>query len=308
MFIRLCPRTEDHVRIYFARTCDPELEAMLPRSVHSLAQALENFRKSQQPDANSFGRTIYCGGQYVGDVWCYGIDSAQSPQAMLSYCIFDKALWGQGVGTQAVALFLQELTERFGLTSVGAFAYCANQASLRVLEKNGFQLEETFVEDGIQSAFFRWNCPEKVEFPFSDQFHILKGRGVTLQLLEQHPADGPVQPFYWYQILEGETPVGKISLRLGLNRHTYYNGHIGYEIDPPSRGRHLAFHACQALLPLARFHGMKELLLTCREHNVPSYRTIERLGGELLEVCSPPEDYAWYRPDLGRCRIYQLTV
>ncbi len=158
MKIELRERTAGHVRVYFERTQDEQIERMLPRSVESLEQALANFEATLLPGAASFGRTIYADGRYVGDVWCYCIDCEQSPNAMLSYCIFDKALWGKGAATEAVGLFLQQAVERFSLRSVGAFTFADNKASIRVLEKNGFAVQESFVEDGRESVYLERGC------------------------------------------------------------------------------------------------------------------------------------------------------
>ena len=146
------------MRVYFERTQDEQIERMLPRSVESLEQALANFEATLLPGAASFGRTVYVDGRYVGDVWCYCIDCEQSPNAMLSYCIFDKALWGKGAATEAVGLFLQQAVERFSLRSVGAFTFADNKASIRVLEKNGFAVQESFVEDGRESVYLERGC------------------------------------------------------------------------------------------------------------------------------------------------------
>lgn len=158
MKIELRERTAGHVRVYFERTQDEQIERMLPRSVESLEQALANFEATLLPGAASFGRTVYADGRYVGDVWCYCIDCEQSPNAMLSYCIFDKALWGKGAATEAVGLFLQQVRERFSLRSVGAFTFADNKASIRVLEKNGFAVQESFVEDGRESVYLERGC------------------------------------------------------------------------------------------------------------------------------------------------------
>ena len=146
------------MRVYFEQTQDEQIERMLPRSVESLEQALANFEATLLPGAASFGRTIYADGRYVGDVWCYCIDCEQSPNAMLSYCIFDKVLWGKGAATEAVGLFLQQAVERVSLRSVGAFTFADNKASIRVLEKNGFAVQESFVEDGRESVYLERGC------------------------------------------------------------------------------------------------------------------------------------------------------
>ena len=160
MVISLHERTQAHVRVYFQATQDEQIRQMLPSAAETVEDALAMFHQSQQPGAASFGRTIYADGRYVGDVWCYGIQHEEEPDAMLSYCIFDKALWGKGVATEAVRLFMAEAGERFGLRSMGAFAYAENAASLRVLEKNGFRQVEAFEEDGRLSAYWEKDLGE----------------------------------------------------------------------------------------------------------------------------------------------------
>lgn len=155
MKIELRERTEKHVRIYFERTQDPEIRQTLPQTVASLEQALQNYINTLKPHATSYGATIYVDGSYVGDVWCYGMNPSDTPQAMVSYCIFEKFCWGGGIMTGALSLFLKDVSTRFGITCFGAFAFYENTASIRVLEKNGFTLKETFQEDGIKSVYYQ---------------------------------------------------------------------------------------------------------------------------------------------------------
>lgn len=155
MTIELRERTEDHVRTYFERTRDPEIQAMLPQTAQSAEQAVADYRKTLMPGATSFGRTVYADGAYIGDVWCYCLDPDDEPNAMLSYCVFEKSLWGRGIATEALRQFLTEIVPRFSLKTAGAFAFCANGASLRVLEKNGFTKKEEFTEKGVLSAYYQ---------------------------------------------------------------------------------------------------------------------------------------------------------
>ncbi len=151
--IELRERTEEHVRIYFERTRDAQIASMLHQTAQTVEEAVEDYRKTLLPGAKSYGRTIYADGQYVGDIWCYCIDLKDEPNAMLSYCVFEKKLWNKGIATEAVKLFLEDIVPRFSLKSVGTFAWCANAASLRVMEKNGFRRVETFIEDGMEAAY-----------------------------------------------------------------------------------------------------------------------------------------------------------
>lgn len=155
MNIELRERTEGHVRIYFEKTRDDEIQSRMHQEAKTLREALEAYRRSRLPGASSYGRTVYADGTYVGDIWCYSLDPGETPNAMLSYCLFDRAFWGRGVATAALEKFLEEITPRFSLKTVGAFAYCSNIASLRVLEKNGFERAEVFTENGKESAYYQ---------------------------------------------------------------------------------------------------------------------------------------------------------
>ena len=155
MKISLEERTAETVRIYFEQAKQPFVKAMLPQKAKTVQEALDDYRASLRPGAASFGRIIKADGKYVGDIWCYCIDKAQDPNAMLSFCVFDKAYGNRGIATQAVLLFLEEMRERYGVRSVGAFAFSDNIASLRVLEKTGFVLSEEFLEDGRSSKYYR---------------------------------------------------------------------------------------------------------------------------------------------------------
>ena len=155
MTVELKERAEAHVRTYFARTRDPEIQTLIPQTAQTVEQAVADYEKTLLPGATSFGRTVYADGIYVGDIWCYCIDLAEEPNAMVSYCLFEKALWGNGIATEALKQFELEIVPRFCLKSLGAFAYCDNIPSIRVLEKNGFEKMEEFTEDGRRSAYYQ---------------------------------------------------------------------------------------------------------------------------------------------------------
>ena len=155
MKLELKTRTADHVRIYFSRTQDSEIREMLPSGVQTLEEALANFAQAQKPDAASYGRTIYVDEEYVGDIWCYCIDPSDEPQAMVSYCIFEKSRWNQGIATAALGEFLKEIVPKYSLQSIGAFTYSANLPSIQVLVRNGFTQRQVFTEDGRESRYFQ---------------------------------------------------------------------------------------------------------------------------------------------------------
>lgn len=104
------------------------------------------------------------------------------------------------------------------------------------------------------------------------------------------PPERQKVPSYHFDICtrSGER-LGACTLRVGYNQRVYYGGHIGYEIDEAQRGHHYAEEACRILFRLARAHGMEYLSINCLPDNLPSRRTIERLGGELVEIAELPE-------------------
>lgn len=157
MKIELRERTLDSVKEYFLRANNPIIKKYLPQKAKTVEEALEDFEMTQLPDARSYGKTIWVDEIYVGDIWCYCINKADQPNAMLSYCIFDTDLWGKGIATQAIKLFLKDIHFRYELNSIGAFTYADNDASIAALQKNAFLVEEEFVEEGRKSVYLQKN-------------------------------------------------------------------------------------------------------------------------------------------------------
>ncbi len=153
MKITLSDRTEATVRTYFARSREPAIAATLPSSADTVERALEMFEASKLPGATSFGKTILADGRYVGDIWLYCIEAGGDPEAMLSFCVFERELWNRGVATEALRQLLRLAREKLRLERIGAFAFADNLASLAVMRKNGFEERERFTEDGRESVY-----------------------------------------------------------------------------------------------------------------------------------------------------------
>ncbi|MGR0160420.1 GNAT family N-acetyltransferase [Paenarthrobacter nitroguajacolicus] len=98
-------------------------------------------------------------------------------------------------------------------------------------------------------------------------------------------------------VVRDDVYLGAVSLRHSLvNEYlTEVGGHIGYGIRPSARGHGLAKFALKGALDEARELSMERVMVTCKQPNVASARTIEACGGVLERVC-PPESFA---PDLG---------
>ena len=102
----------------------------------------------------------------------------------------------------------------------------------------------------------------------------------------------------------GITMAGGIRLRIGSTHNIeQYYGHIGYHVYPPARGHHYAERAARLVLPLARRHAMKSLIITCNPDNIPSRRTCERLGASLIDIVAlPPDNPLFLRGERAKCR------
>ncbi len=155
MKVELGERTAETVATYFLKAQQPFIQSSLPQKARTLEEALRDYRETLRPDATSFGRIILADHVHVGDVWCYGINTAETPNAMLSYCVFDRSYWNKGAATAAVSQFLAEVKEKYAVHTVGAFTFSDNRASIRVLEKNGFLLIGEFCEDGRKSRYLQ---------------------------------------------------------------------------------------------------------------------------------------------------------
>lgn len=155
MNVYLGDRTADTVITYFNAAGNDIIKKFLPQKAKTVEKALEDYEQSLLPDAKSYGRTIWAENKYIGDIWCYCIDFNETPNAMISYCIFNTDYWGKGVMTTALKLFLKEIYDRYGFKTVGAFTYMENVSSVRVLEKCGFNCLEKISEEGIISGYYQ---------------------------------------------------------------------------------------------------------------------------------------------------------
>ena len=153
MIITLETRTADSVRTYFEKANRPEIKQVLPQKAKTVEEALADYEETLLPNATSFGQTVY-----VDDVWCYCIDMDDEPNCMLSFCIFELEYWSKGIATSAVNMFIKNVCERYNVKTIGAFTFAHNNASIRVLEKNGFVVIEEFEEDGVLSKYLQYEC------------------------------------------------------------------------------------------------------------------------------------------------------
>jgi predicted acetyltransferase len=145
---------------------------------------------------------------------------------------------------------------------------------------------------------------------FNENFNFLENDKIKLLIIEKNMGDENVIPYYYYAIMlkEIDTEIGKISIRIGHNKHSYYNGNIGFEIYEEYRGFKYSLLASKLVLQIAEFHEMNYLYLSCDESNNASSKIIENLGANFIEVVVPPIDYIFYYEGMERQKIYKLDL
>ena len=96
-------------------------------------------------------RSIRADGNLIGSISVERRDGNGRCIGELGYMILTP-WWSKGIGTEAVRQMCGIATRELGLTQITATVFVGNRASGRVLEKNGFRLEETkagaVVKDG----------------------------------------------------------------------------------------------------------------------------------------------------------------
>lgn len=125
--------------------------------------------------------------------------------------------------------------------------------------------------------------------------------GVSVNLRESYRTNEKTSydgvPTVYYDIFRNSDneKVGTIDLRLTVEGDMYYYGHIGYNILKQYRGNRYAYYACRILFRIAKEEfGMNELIITCSPDNIASYKTLRRLGGELIDLVKVPKNHTLY--------------
>lgn len=109
--------------------------------------------------------------------------------------------------------------------------------------------------------------------------------------------------------IETGQKIGEIALRTGESRQIYYLGHIGYHISAPFRGHGYAARACKLLMPCLRELGVSSFVITADPDNLPSRKTIERIGGVLeCEVSVPRSAQKELNISPRKCRYIVFTA
>jgi RimJ/RimL family protein N-acetyltransferase len=130
--VRLRPVEPGDLPRMYEMQLDPESNRMavtIPRS----REAFDAQWAKVLGDPGNTTRAVLLDGQVVGSVSCFPMDG----QDHVGYWI-DRAYWGRCIASRALELLLREVAKR----PLVAVAATGNGASLRVLQKCGFVIEE----------------------------------------------------------------------------------------------------------------------------------------------------------------------
>jgi predicted acetyltransferase len=132
---------------------------------------------------------------------------------------------------------------------------------------------------------------------------------LELQLIDRTLVAPGRSPAYRYEMRVNGERVGTATLRIGCGDYfERYAGQIGYGVEHAHRGKRYAARACQLLFQVARLHGLTMLWITCNPENVASRRTLEIVGGELVEIVDVPPELDLYKEgDRQKCR-YRIRL
>ena len=111
---------------------DPESNRMAVTNPRT-GEAFDAHWAKALDDPGITARAVLVGGAFVGYVSCFPMDG----QDHVGYWI-DRAYWGMGIASRALHLLLREVAKR----PLVATAATSNGASLRVLQKCGFVVEQ----------------------------------------------------------------------------------------------------------------------------------------------------------------------
>ena len=127
-------------------------------------------------------------------------------------------------------------------------------------------------------------CTEDIQYEEWLNTIMNEHKGINLQ-------EGRV-PSSVYFLMCDDRIVGTLSLRHNLENEllSAYGGHIGYGVRPSERRKGYATTMLNLALEKCEELGLDDIMVTCKEDNVASARTIEKNGGILKEVLFVPEE------------------
>lgn len=154
--VRLRELTEDDIPAWFARASDAESATLagdpVPESIEAGAEWLAEHRKRfRQRKAIRWAIVPAGSTESVGTIGL-GINSPAERTANVGFVI-GRAHWGRGYCTEAARLAIGYAFEELGLAEIHGEVLQRNGASIRVLEKAGFQRDRAITADDGEDCY-----------------------------------------------------------------------------------------------------------------------------------------------------------
>lgn len=132
--------------------------------------------------------------------------------------------------------------------------------------------------------------------PYAEMLEILRKEKAGIDM-----APGRVPHSMLYAFVDGKI-VGRLSVRHTLNDHLRKRGgHIGYAVAPRFRRKGYATEIMRQGLEYCKQLGITELMVTCADENISSWKVIERFNGKL-------RDKIWDDVDKESIRRYWINL
>ena len=247
--------------------------------------------------------------------------------------ILHKDYWNQGYGTEMGAEILRLGFHDLNLRRIIAHCDAENISSYKLMEKIGMRREGLFIEgrkahklsdrehgDELSYAILKneWETHREIErynaspcrFDGFIELPELSDGVIHLVCTNKSPANHEKKhvPQYEFIVCKGSEKVGELNLRIGYTDSLYFGGQIGYGTDEQHRGKGYAGLACRLVLPVARAHDMKALLITNDHANDASRRVCEKLGARLVRTARLPEWHDLYKEGRRFSNIFEWRV
>jgi RimJ/RimL family protein N-acetyltransferase len=130
MQVNLANVTTDDLALFYQFQLDQQALDMVGFVARDWEKFTAHWAKILADD-HLYKQTIQCDGVVVGHVVCFEMNDKWE----IGYWL-GREFWGQGIATQAVTLFLRQVSIRPLYAEVAKH----NVGSLRVLQKNGFEI------------------------------------------------------------------------------------------------------------------------------------------------------------------------
>jgi RimJ/RimL family protein N-acetyltransferase len=128
--VRLRNVEEPDLEVFFAHQLDPEAARLANFTSRDRERFMTHWTTKVLGDPTAFVQTVTVDGDPAGNVVAWW----DQDRRFVGYW-FGRQYWGRGIGTRALTLFLQ----REEVRPLYADPFSGNTASVRLLEKSGFQ-------------------------------------------------------------------------------------------------------------------------------------------------------------------------